>query len=232
MPGYYYWGDSTYILIIIGFLICSFASAKFHRTVKRYAKVYAYSGLTGAQAAKKILAYEGIYDVQVGHVGGSWSDHYNARTKQLNLSDTVYNSTSLAAVCVAAHECGHAIQDHRSYAPLRIRHMLHPLASFGSQLSWPLFFIGLIMSVYPLIQAGILLFSAAVLFQLVTLPVETNASKRALRILQETRLLDESEVRGGRKVLSAAALTYLAALAQSILQLVRLLAIAGGRRRD
>lgn len=232
MPGYYYWGDSTYILILIGFLICAGASGKFRSTVNRYSKVYAYCGMTGAQAAQRILSYAGIYDVRIGHVRGSWSDHYNSRTKELNLSDTVYSSTSLAALCVAAHECGHAIQDSRNYAPLRIRHMLHPIASFGSQLSWPIFFIGLIMSAEPLIQAGILLFTAAVLLQLVTLPVETNASRRALSILQETGILEDSELRGGKKVLRAAALTYLAALAQSILQLVRLLAIAGGRRRN
>lgn len=227
----YYWWDQTYILIIIGFLICSGASARFHSTVRRYSAVYPYCGMTGAQVAQRILSHAGIYDVQIGRVRGSWSDHYNSGTKMLNLSDTVYGSTSLAAVCVAAHECGHAIQDHKNYVPLRVRHLLHPIASFGSQLSWPLFFIGLIMSMEPLIQLGILLFSAAVLLQLVTLPVETNASRRALAVLRETRILDETELRGGRKVLKAAALTYLAALAQSILQLVRLLALAGGRRR-
>ena len=174
----------------------------------------------------------GITDVQVRAISGSLTDHYDPRNKTVNLSQDIYGQTSLAAVGVAAHECGHAIQHAVNYGPLEVRSALVPAANLGSNLSWPLFLIGLIAGIRPLTTAGIVLFSLAVLFQLVTLPVEFNASSRALKMLQSTGILGMDETKGARKVLTAAAMTYVAALAASILQLLRLLILAGGRRRD
>ena len=174
----------------------------------------------------------GITDVQVRAIPGSLTDHYDPRNKTVNLSQDIYGQTSLAAVGVAAHECGHAIQHALNYGPLEVRSALVPAANLGSSLSWPLFLIGLIAGIRPLTTAGIVLFSLAVLFQLVTLPVEINASSRALKMLQSTGILGMDETKGARKVLTAAAMTYVAALAASILQLLRLLILAGGRRRD
>lgn len=230
--GYGFYYDRTYILLIIGMLLSLAASAKLKSTFARYRSVRNASGLTGEQAARRILQAAGITDVQVRAVHGSLTDHYDPRTKTVNLSQDIYGQTSLAAVGVAAHECGHAIQHATHYAPLEIRSAIVPAANLGSQLSWPLFFIGLIMSIRPLITAGIVLFSLAVLFQLVTLPVEINASSRALHMLEATGILGSDENRGARKVLTAAAMTYVAALAGSVLQLFRLLILAGGRRND
>ena len=193
------------------------------------------SGMTGAQAADRILRSAGIYDVTIQHVSGNLTDHYNPSKKTLNLSDSVYGSTSVAAVGVAAHECGHAIQHQQGYAPLHLRTAIVPVANIGSVLAWPLILIGLFFSRNTgslLINIGILCFSLAVLFQLVTLPVEFNASSRALRILGEQGILSESEIPYTRKVLSAAALTYVASAAASILQLLRLVLLFGGRSRD
>lgn len=232
MYGYGFYYDRTYILLIIGMLLSLAASAKLKSTFARYRSVRNASGLTGEQAARRILQAAGITDVQVRAVHGSLTDHYDPRTKTVNLSQDIYGQTSLAAVGVAAHECGHAIQHATHYAPLEIRSAIVPAVNLGSQLSWPLFFIGLIMSIRPLIAAGIVLFSLAVLFQLVTLPVEINASSRALHMLEATGILGSDENRGARKVLTAAAMTYVAALAGSVLQLFRLLILAGGRRND
>ena len=234
MYGYrYYWGfDWTYLLLVIGMLLFLAASAKVKSTFAAYKRVRSASGLTGAMAAQKILYAAGITDVQITRVSGSLTDHYDPRNKTLALSDEVYGSTSLAAVGVAAHECGHAIQHDTGYAPLEFRSAIVPVANIGAQLSWPLFVAGLIFSIQPLLTLGIILFSLAVLFQLVTLPVEINASSRALNNLQSLGILGQNEIRGARKVLSAAALTYVAALASSILQLLRLVILAGGRRRD
>ena len=232
MYGYYWRFDPTYLLIIIGMLLSLAASAKLKSTFAVYRSRRSASGLTGEQAARRILQAAGITDVQVRAVSGSLTDHYDPRTKTVNLSQDIFGHSSLAAVGVAAHECGHAIQHAIHYAPLEIRSAIVPLANFGSTLSWPLFFLGLIMSIRPLITAGIILFSLAVLFQLVTLPVEINASSRALRMLETTGILGREENSGARKVLTAAALTYVAALASSILQLLRLIILAGGRRND
>ena len=234
MYGYrYYWGfDWTYLLLVIGMLLSLAASAKVKSTFAAYKRVRSASGLTGAMAAQKILYAAGITDVQITRVSGSLTDHYDPRNKTLALSDEVYGSTSLAAVGVAAHECGHAIQHDTGYAPLEFRSAIVPVANIGAQLSWPLFVAGLIFSIQPLLTLGIILFSLAVLLQLVTLPVEINASSRALNNLQSLGILGQNEIRGARKVLSAAALTYVAALASSILQLLRLVILAGGRRRD
>ena len=171
MPYYGFYWDPTYFLVVIGAIICMIASAKVRTTYNKYARYASASGMTGAQAAEQILRAAGIYDVQIRHVSGSLTDHYDPRNKTLNLSDSVYASRSVAAVGVAAHECGHAVQDARGYAPLKIRGALVPVANFGSQLSWPLFLAGLIFSYRPLLTAGIVLFCGALLFQLVTLPV-------------------------------------------------------------
>lgn len=191
--------------------------------------------MTGKEAAEEILRRNGIYDVQVIHIPGNLTDHYNPGNKTLGLSDTVYQSSSVAAVGVAAHECGHAVQHAIGYAPLSIRGALVPVANFGSAVAWPLILIGLLINGETsllLINLGILLFSAAVLFQLVTLPVEFNASRRAVKALGASGMLYPDEVASVKKVLGAAALTYVAGAASAILQLLRLLILTGGRRRN
>ena len=230
MYGYYF--DPTYFLLIIGMLLSMAASARVKSTFAIYSRVRSASGLTGAEAARRILRMAGITDVTVVPISGSLTDHYDPRYKQLALSQDVYDRTSVAAIGVAAHECGHAIQDAQNYVPLNLRSAIVPVANIGSTLSWPLFLAGLILSIRPLLTLGILLFSFAVLFQLVTLPVEFNASSRALKMLGSAGMLGTDEVKGAKKVLTAAALTYVAALASSILQLLRLIILAGGRDRD
>ena len=233
-PFMMYW-DWTYILVIIAAIISAVASMKVNTTFSRYSGVRAISGMTGAEAAQRILRSQGIMDVQVRHVSGNLTDHYDPRSKILNLSDSVYGSTSVAAIGVAAHECGHAVQHQVGYAPLNIRSTLVPIANFGQTISWPLILIGFLLngSVSQMfLYAGVILFSAAVLFQLVTLPVEFNASSRALCLLQDNGILASDEIGKTRKVLSAAALTYVAGAIGAILQLLRLLILIGGRRRD
>ena len=227
--GYYYY-DPTYMLIVISALISQFlVNSRF----SKYSRVRSRSGMTGAQAAERILQSQGIYDVAIQRVSGKLTDHYDPRNKTLNLSDAVYASTSVAAVGVAAHECGHAIQHARGYAPLSFRSALVPVANIGSQLSWLFIILGIFFGgSHTLIMIGILMFSAAVLFQLVTLPVEFNASGRALKLLSETGILQKDEVSDTRKVLSAAALTYVAAATTAVLQLLRLLRLFGGNDRD
>ena len=229
MLGYYF--DPTYLLALVGLALTMIASANVKSTFARYNKVRSASGLTGAQAAEQVLHSAGIYNVQICHISGSLTDHYDPRNKTLNLSDSTYGSNSIAAVCVAAHECGHAVQDQKQYGPLVLRSSLVPAANIGSQLSWPIFLAGLVFSMKPLLMAGIILFSLAVLFQLVTLPVEFDASSRALKILDSTGMLGSEELSGAKKVLTAAALTYVAALASSLLQLLRLIMLSE-RRRD
>lgn len=231
----YYWWDPTYILVVIGAIICLIASARVKTTYAKYSKYRSMSGLTGAQAAERILHDAGIYDVQVGHISGNLTDHYNPKTKVLNLSDSVYGSTSVAAIGVAAHECGHAIQHQTGYFPLTLRGNLVPVANFGSTMAWPLIIIGLFFNSSTgsfLIQLGIIFFSLAVLFQLVTLPVEFNAANRALHILGTTNMLQDDELKYTRRVLRAAALTYVASVAAAILQLLRLIILFGGNDRD
>ena len=232
--GYYYW-DPTYILVVIGAVICMIASARVKGTFNKYSQLRSMSGMIGAQVAHRVLQAAGIYDVQVRHVSGSLTDHYDPRTKTVNLSDPVYNATSVAALGVAAHECGHAIQHAKSYAPLSIRSALVPIANFGSMLAWPVILIGLLFNTRSsglIIDIGILLFSAAVLFQLVTLPVEFDASRRALVMLRTQGILADDELRYTRRVLKSAALTYVASAAAAILQLLRIILITNGRRRD
>lgn len=231
--GYGFYGlDWTVLLLLAGMVLSMIASAKLKRTFSVYCRIPSASRMTGAQTAQRILSMAGLSDVQVCPVSGHLTDHYDPRTRTVRLSEAVYNQTSLAAVGVAAHECGHAVQHHTQYAPLRWRSAIVPIANFGSGLSWPIFLVGLLTSIRPLLYLGIVLFLGAVLFQLVTLPVELDASARALRLLTEDGILAQQEVSGARKVLGAAALTYVAALAASILQLLRLLILAGGRNRE
>lgn len=232
--GYGYGFDPTIILVLIGVVISLWAQGRVSSTYGKYSKVRSRTGMTGAEAAMRLLHSQGIYDVTVRQVAGNLTDHYDPRTKVVNLSESVYGSASVAALGVAAHECGHAMQHNEGYAPLRFRSALVPVANFGSKISWPLILFGLMIGGLgsPLCQIGILMFSLAVLFQLVTLPVEFNASSRAVKLLDSLGILSGEEVSGTRRVLSAAALTYVAAAASSILQLLRLVILYGGRRRD
>ena len=232
MGHYYYYWDPTYILVVIGAIICMIASAKVKTTFNKYSQYRSYSGMNGAQ---RVLEAAGIYDVTVRHVSGNLTDHYDPSTKTVNLSDPVYNSYSVAALGVAAHECGHAIQHAKNYAPLSLRSALVPVANFGSMLAWPLILIGLFIngrSSTLIIDLGIVLFSAAVLFQLVTLPVEFDASRRALVMLRTQNILSDDELKNTRKVLKSAAFTYVASAAAAILQLLRIILLVGGRRDD
>lgn len=227
--------DPTYMLVIIGVVICLLASARVKSTFAKYSHMRNHLGITGAQAAERVLHGAGIYDVRIERVSGQLTDHYDPRSKVLRLSDATYGQTSVAAVGVAAHECGHAIQHANGYAPLKFRGALVPVANFGSMIAWPLIVFGLLInssSAALLINLGIVAFSFAVLFQIVTLPVEYNASGRAVRILAESGMMQGEEIVAAKKVLNAAALTYVASAASAILQLFRILLLTGGRRRD
>ena len=236
MPLRYYYGfDMTYLLVIAGMLLCMLASARVNSVMKKYSKVRNSTGMTGEEAARRILNNEGLYQVQIECLNADAGDHYDPRTNTVRLSRPNFQNASVTAVCVAAHECGHAVQHATGYAPLKIRGSLVPVANFGSTIAWPLIIIGLFIggnSSSLLINLGILAFSLAVLFQIVTLPVEFNASSRALRILGGSGLLYENEVKDTRKVLTAAALTYVAGAASAILQLLRIILLTGGRRND
>ena len=232
--GYGLFWDPTYWLIILGMLLSMVASASVHSTMKKYKQIRSSTGLTGAMAAERILYQEGITDVTIECMEGSAGDHYDPRTKTLRLSREVYYGATVTAVAVAAHECGHAIQHDEGYAPLSIRSALVPVVNLTSNLSMPLILLGVLLGWnMVLIQIGIFAFSGAVLFQLITLPVEFNASSRAVAKIRQYGLLAEEENRGCRKVLRAAAFTYVAAAAATMLQLLRLvLLFGGGRRRD
>ncbi len=237
MPyGYYspFYFDPTYILIIIGIVICAAASANVKSTFRKYSGYRSSTGMTGAQAAINILRAEGITDVSVEHVPGSLTDNYDPRSQTVHLSDATYASDSVAAIGVAAHECGHVIQHEKGYVPLNIRTALVPVANIGSAVGIPLCILGwLLGSNQTLISIGIWVFSLAVLFQIVTLPVEFDASHRALVLTKELGILDGQEAVYTKKVLKAAALTYVAGAMASILQLLRIVMIfGGGRRRD
>lgn len=231
--GFYF--DPTYILVLIGIIITLMAQFMVNSRFKKYSNVRCSSGLTGAMAADRILRAQGIYDVRIEHVSGRLSDHYDPRHKVLRLSDSTYHSTSVAAVGVAAHECGHAIQHAKGYFPIKLRGLLVPVANIGSYASWILILIGLLFSgssSSAWLSAGIICFAATVLFHVVTLPVEFNASSRAIDVLSGTGMLYGEEITGARKVLNAAALTYVASAATAILQLLRLIILFGGKRRD
>lgn len=229
-PMYFDW---TYLLVIVGIVLSMIASSRVKNTFEQYSKVYAVRGMTGAQAAQYILRQEGITDVTIGRIAGNLTDHYDPRSKTLRLSDTVYGSTSVSAISVAAHECGHAVQDARGYLPLALRTAIVPIANFGGHLSWPLVILGIILGGIPiLIKVGVLLFAAVVAFHLITLPVEFNASSRALKGLEASGILQGEENTFARKVLGAAAMTYVASAAAMSLQFLRLLLLTRGYRRD
>jgi len=220
--------DPLYIIMILPALLLSiYAQFKVKSTYSRFSKVSTYRGITGAQAAREILRSAGVHDVDIELTRGFLSDHYDPRSRVLRLSESVYAGDSIASVGVAAHEAGHAIQHAHGYAPLKLRSALVPVSSLGSNLAWPLLIIGFIFMAQSLILAGIIFFSLAVLFQIVTLPVEFNASSRALQALPASGILSDSEVAGARKVLTAAALTYVAAATAAVLQLVYFLLRAG-----
>ena len=222
--------DVSYIFCILGAILCMIASANVNSTYKKYARVRSFSGLTGAQAAEMILKNAGITDVQVCHVSGQLTDHYDPTRRVVNLSDATYDSPSVAAVGVAAHECGHVVQHHTGYVPLKVRAALVPAANIGSNLGLPIVIIGLIFGLSDkFIMAGIWIFAIAVLFQIVTLPVEFDASHRALVMLGDYGMMGNEEVSQVRKVLTAAAMTCVAAAAWSILQLLRLVFLAHSR---
>lgn len=224
--------DWTYLIIVMPMLIISFfAQAKVQSTYTKYSKVFNRRGYTAEQAARMILDKNGLRDVGIGRISGNLTDNYNPKTNIISLSDAVYGSTSVAAIGVAAHEAGHAIQHANEYTPIKIRTAIVPITQIGSQLSMPLVLLGLVFGIYPLAYIGIILFGAVVLFQLVTLPAEFNASRRALAALSDGYLADD-EVRGAKKVLSAAAMTYVAALFVALANLLRLLIIVSGGRNN
>ena len=230
---YYGYGyDWTIILVLIGAAISGLASLNVRSTYAKYSKLRNYRGITSNQVAEHILHAAGIYDVRIERIRGNLTDHYSPNENVLRLSDAVYGQTSVAALGVAAHECGHAIQHQEGYAPLKLRSASVPLANIGSWVSWPVILIGLLVGFTPLAQLGIFLFTFVVAFQLITLPVEFDASARALRILEQDHILEGEEHAGATKVLKAAALTYVAALFATILQLLRLVYIVNGRRRE
>jgi Zn-dependent membrane protease YugP len=233
MPGFYYYGGfSSYLFLVLpALLFAVYAQAMVKRAYTQYSRMSTARGLTGADAAREILRRNGAYDVSVEHIAGQLSDHYDPRARVIRLSDAVYASSSVAAVGIAAHEAGHALQYQTGYAPIKFRSMIIPVTKFGSSLAIPLVLIGLFLYSYPLQVAGVVFFSAAVLFQLVTLPVEFNASRRALSVLEEGNYLTESELPAAKKMLSAAAMTYVAALAVSLAQFLRLLSLVNGRGR-
>ncbi|WP_071130749.1 zinc metallopeptidase [Enterococcus timonensis] len=228
----FFW-DPTYILVIIGIAISGLASAYVNSTFKKFDEVRSRKNVTGTQAAQFILQDSGITDVMVRPISGNLSDNYNSKDKTLNLSESTAQSMSVAAIGVAAHECGHAVQDQKNYIPMKIRHAIVPVANLGSTIAFPLILVGVLLSYnQTLIYLGIFAFSFALLFQLVTLPVEFDASRRAVKILSAGNLLTEEEVPMVKKVLFAAALTYVAAALSTFLQLLRLIILFGGRNRD
>ncbi len=234
--GFLYYGfDITYIFVIIGMLITLIASWRMKATFAKYERVASQSGLTGREVAERILRANGIYDVSVRPVSGRLTDHYDPRDKTVSLSEVIYGSTSVAAIAVAAHECGHAIQDNVGYVPLNLRSAFVPVANWGSRLSWPLIFVGFLLGYGNMsnifIQIGIAMFLLAVIFQIITLPVEFDASRRALIELENNEILFDREDKSARKVLFAAAMTYVAAAAAGVLQMLRLMLLFSGRSR-
>ena len=227
-----FWGDWTILIVMPAMIFALWAQMNVTSTFEKYSKEITHSGRTGADAARALLDANGLYDVGIEQIGGKLSDHYDPRKRTLFLSNEVYNSRSAASIGVACHEAGHAIQHAVGYAPLQLRMSMVPVCNFGSMLSMPLFIIGLFLSLPGLMLVGIAFFSLATFFQLVTLPVEFNASRRALEGMQNHHLLYDDEVNMAEKVLRAAALTYVAALATSLLSLLRLIIIANGSRRD
>ena len=236
--GYYYYGfDVSYLIFVLPCLLLSlWASANVNSTFKKYSKQLSSRGITGAEAARRVLYANGVHNVRIERVSGNLTDHYDPKTNVIRLSDSVYDSTSTAAIGVACHEAGHAVQYAKNYAPIKLRAAIVPITNIGSKLAMPLILIGLLLSFgesisYGFVYAGIACFSLSVIFQLVTLPVEFNASRRAMEAIESGDLLNTEEQKGARKTLTAAALTYVAATAVALAQLLRLLLLFGGRRR-
>ena len=231
MPYFYYGIDPLYLYLVLPAIVLSLiAQINVKSTFSKYSNYHC--NYTGADAAKRVLESNGVYDVKIERVSGNLTDHYDPKTNVIRLSDAVYSATSISAVGVAAHEAGHAVQYAKGYSPIKVRTAIYPVCNIGSQLSMPLLLIGLLFNYSFLMNLGIIFFSAALVFQLVTLPVEFNASKRALvGLCDSSILLDDGEIKGARKVLSAAALTYIAAFLVSLTQLLRFLIIANRRRR-
>ena len=238
MPYYSYGFDWTYIVLVLPCIIFSmWASSSVNNTFKRYAQKFSSRRITGAQAAQRVLSHNGVSGVRIERVSGNLTDHYDPRTNVIRLSDSVYDSTSVAAIGVAAHEAGHAVQYARHYAPIHFRAAIIPITNIGSKLAMPLILLGVVLSFLGsistgLIYLGIAAFALSLVFQLVTLPVEFNASRRAMRAIHDAQLLTAEEQRGARKTLTAAAMTYVAATAVSLAQLLRLLVLFSGKRRD
>lgn len=225
--------DYYYLILVVPMLILSFiAQGMVQSSFKKYSKLNGARRLTGAQAAEMLLRSRGVYDVKIERVGGNLTDHYDPKTNVIRLSDGVYSSTSVAAVGIACHEAGHALQYAEKYAPIKFRMALVPVCNIASNLAIPLIILGLALSFFELSYIGIAAFALSTVFQLVTLPVEFNASRRAMNIIEEQNMLYGDEAKGARKVLSAAAMTYVAALAVSLANLLRFVLMVGGRRRD
>ncbi len=227
--GWYF--DPTILIVLPALILTIWAQIKVSSSFKKYSQVSVRGGLTGARAARKILDANGLYDVKIERVSGSMTDHYDPRTNVIRLSETVHDVASVAAVGVAAHEVGHAIQYAKSYFPIKVRMSIIPVTRIGSMLAMPIFLIGLLLANDAFLLFGIVLYSFVTLFQLITLPVEFNASRRALATLSGDKMLEGEEIRGARAVLSAAAMTYVAALASALLTLLRLVVLANNRRR-
>ena len=235
---YYYGFDMTYLIFVLPCLILSlWASANVNSTFKKYANQLSYRRITGAQAAQRVLSANGVSGVRIERISGNLTDHFDPKTNVIRLSDSVYDATSTAAIGVACHEAGHAVQYAQDYAPIKLRAAIVPITNIGSRLAMPLILLGLLFSFgenlsFGFVYAGIACFGLSVVFQLVTLPVEFNASRRAMEAIASGNILTEEEQRGARKTLTAAALTYVAATAVALAQLLRLLVLFGGRRRD
>ncbi len=238
MFGYYYGFDLTYLVLVLPCVIFAMvASARVNSTFKRYSQIHSCRRLTGAQAAQRVLSANGVSGVRIERISGNLTDHFDPKTNVIRLSDSVYDATSVAAIGVACHEAGHAVQYTQHYAPIKLRAAIIPITNIGSRLAMPLILLGILFSFgetfsYGFVYAGIACFGLSLLFQLVTLPVEFNASRRAMQAIQNGELLTEEEQKGARKTLTAAAMTYVAATAVALAQLLRLLTIFGGRRRD
>ena len=224
--------DPTFLLLIPALLLAAFAQMKVRSSFAKYSEIYAAKGISADSVSRILLDRFGLQNVRIERVSGNLTDHYDPRSKVLRLSDSVGGNASIAAIGVAAHEVGHAIQDKEGYAPLRFRNALVPVANIGSTAAFPLFLIGLLMSAEPLLNIGIILFSGVVLFHVITLPVEFDASSRALKLLGNTGTLTQQELGGAKSVLTAAALTYIAATVMALAQLLRLLILANGRRNN
>ena len=234
---FYYGFDLTYLIMVMPFVILSiWASSNVNSTFKRYSKVYSRRGLTGAQAAEQVLKNNGVYNVRIERISGNLTDHFDPKANVIRLSDNVYGNTSAAAIGVACHEAGHAVQYAQDYAPIKLRAAIIPVTNIGSMLAMPLIVLGLVLNFmtefsYTFVYIGIGCFGLSLLFQLITLPVEFNASRRAMQAIEGVNILTSEEQRGARKTLTAAALTYVAATAVALAQLLRLILIFGGRRR-